>query len=191
MTRFRVLSTKAIHESNRIEGFNSEEADATLREAWAKLNQWLQNDVTAGQLTARKIARTQELVVIHQEDMPDIWRGRYRFQVGGRSTATDVWVGGHKMPSVETLERKLEAWLDEYGDFEDEYDPIEAHIAFERIHPFMDGNGRTGRLLLWGYQKWNNLPYTEITYRDRFAYYDWFKTPEIDSNKPKVEPVDN
>lgn len=180
----QVLSSVLIHESNRIEGFNSEEADAALREAWTKLTQWLHNSVSYGQLNARKIAKVQEIVVSHQEDLPDIWRGRYRHQVASnRSTIGDVWVGGHKMPSPVKLSRLLDEWVQKYGDFEDQYDPIEAHIAFERIHPFMDGNGRTGRLLLWGYQKWNKLPFTEITYRDRWDYYDWFKTSE--------EPVDN
>lgn len=34
----------------------------------------------------------------------------------------------------------------------------EMHIEFERIHPFADGNGRAGRLLIWHEMIHNNIP---------------------------------
>lgn len=54
-------------------------------------------------------------------------------------------------PTGETLIRELLGNLEEYYNIEDEIDPLIklaiSHYQFEAIHPFYDGNGRTGRIL--------------------------------------------
>lgn len=46
----------------------------------------------------------------------------------------------------------------------------EAHIAFERIHPFSDGNGRTGRMVMNYSLLQNDLPPVVISKDDRATY---------------------
>lgn len=60
--------------------------------------------------------------------------------------------GGIVPPSWVEVPPALSTWLEEVSDIAHRERPIEAlaaaHGAFERIHPFLDGNGRAGRLLL-------------------------------------------
>lgn len=62
-----------------------------------------------------------------------------------------VRVGAHIAPAPEHIERLLDTLLTDYESSHDEYflDRISRfHLEFERIHPFVDGNGRIGRVLI-------------------------------------------
>lgn len=59
-------------------------------------------------------------------------------------------VGGADTTDPDGVKREMKALLTSYNKKEDVTleDIIEFHVAFERIHPFQDGNGRVGRLIM-------------------------------------------
>lgn len=152
-----------VHESNLIEGFDSEEADEALTKAWT----YLKHQKHANRpLTNEMIKEVQKRVVSHQDNVKDLWPGAYRDR--GR---VNVWVGGREGLSPSLIQGAMDSWLEHWL----ENNPIENHITFEHIHPFVDGNGRTGRLLLW-YQEfcYEGRQPTLIRNRTKGEYYKWF-----------------
>ena len=53
------------------------------------------------------------------------------------------------------------------------------HIEFEKIHPFEDRNGRTGRLLLNYELLKNNLTPLVIAKEDRIKYFEFIKDNNV------------
>ena len=49
------------------------------------------------------------------------------------------------------------------------------HIEFEKIYPFEDGNGRTGRLLINYELIRNNISPVVITKEDRVKYFEFIR----------------
>ena len=114
-------------------------------------------------------------------------------------------VGGMNTALPEEVADKMKALLAEYNARKEKTfeDILDFHVKFERIHPFQDGNGRVGRLIMFkeclkynivpfiiednlkmfyyrGLKEWNNekgyLVDTCLTAQDRYkAYLDYFR----------------
>ena len=93
-------------------------------------------------------------------------------------------INSFKTTKPANVETELDALLEKFQNkgvlsFED---IVEFHVCFERIHPFGDGNGRTGRMIMFKQCLQNNrIPFVLLD-RDRAFYLRGLKEWDFEKN---------
>ena len=113
-------------------------------------------DSAGAQLSERYIKELHFLLKTGTSDARLSWFavGEYKNrpnEVGGMETTLPSEVAGQMRTLLKEYNEKQEKSLE---------DILEFHVAFERIHPFQDGNGRVGRLIMFKEcLKYNIVPF--------------------------------
>lgn len=150
--------SKHFHESNLIEGFDSKEADQCVADAWEYIKE-------APRLNMGRIKQVQYHCVKHQDDLTSADKGKFRKDI--------VYIGGRATQPPIVAKLQLQDLIQDINN--GQIPPKEAHVRFERIHPFTDGNGRTGRILMWWHELQLGQEPTLITKEKVSDYYEWFR----------------
>lgn len=146
-----------IRQSNLIEGIDDGLQDARSMGAWA----WLSNQIRISEPILLDLHRG---ITIDQLSRAE--SGHYR--------TVGVTVGGRVCPPAINVPYLITDWLQNMAFYSD-HTPKELHVEFEKIHPFIDGNGRTGRMLMWWHELKLGQQPTLILNDKKGDYYEWFR----------------
>jgi len=129
-------------------------------QGYADAARWVYGQaLDSGGWTSGQLLTMTEVRQVHRMALEPVWGvaphpGATEREAPGSFREHDIqpFPGGMVPPSWIEVPAALSTWLEEVSNVAGQARPIEAlagvHGAFERIHPFLDGNGRTGRLLL-------------------------------------------
>lgn len=158
-----------LEESNAIEGvYDSYSLDQAVL-SWKYL---ISNDV----LSHSVILKMHKILMLNKKDLLPNQIGYFRM--------IPVYIGGREAMHYSQIQGSLQAWIDranlmiKYPGSRIENDINLHHVEYEKIHPFVDGNGRTGRMLLNFQRVKAGLPILVIKESEKHDYYEWFRNIE-------------
>ena len=186
---FEDFFTRATHHSNGIEGntlsmaetyaiiFNQKniKVNAEPREFYEAINHkyaidYILNDM-CDDMTERDIIAIAKTVNKNINEID-----------GYRKTQVFISGAEHIPPAPNMLKQKMMYFLHNYNNIvcDTIFEKIAtAHIEFERIHPFSDGNGRTGRLLICYELLKNNIAPAIINKDNKMEYLKYIENQDV------------
>lgn len=148
-----------LQESNLIEGVSDDASLEQAIQAWIYLEQQKSLNLD--------VILTAHAILMANQDIPEKDKGALRQDL--------VIVGWRDCPNPKHLPQLMKHWVHEYANKASNSTEIKtAHIQFELIHPFIDGNGRIGRMIMNWQRIRISLPIIVISANDRQNYYRWF-----------------
>ncbi len=191
----KMYATKEATNSNRIEGTRTTFEDAIspveqvkpeLRDDWHEVQNYIQA-INYSVETLNELPISMRLLKEAHKILLQGVRGEHK--TPGEIRKTQNWIGGSSLQDAFFIPPEPNLLPELLSDIEkflhNEYLQVPeliragiAHYQFETIHPFLDGNGRTGRLLIILYLISTGLLNKPVLYisdffeRNRMSYYD-------------------
>ena len=124
-------------------------------------------DHATGRITEPHIKQLHRILKTNTSDSQKSW-----FAVGDYKRLPNE-VGGEETAQPKEVHARMKELLGAYNSLKHVKieDVLDFHVRFERIHPFQDGNGRVGRLLLFWQCLQNDIVPFIITEDLRLYYY--------------------
>lgn len=144
----------------------------------ARVFEYIKNKISTKNIDKELMLFLHKMLMTNiRDDIAGRFRKQYEY----------VRISTHVAPAPEHIEAMMDALILEYSSIHNLHflEKISNfHLEFEHIHPFNDGNGRIGRVLM-NYQLMQfGFPTVIIRDKEKDAYYDSFKEYR-DSNKKK------
>ena len=178
-----------VYDSNAIEGSPVTEADTYLilnsdsfsekysqkdNQEVVSLHKGFKYILTKPDLTVRTLLNIHKYVLYFDPDNAGVYR------------TAPVHIGDKNMPPFELIDDKINDLFADIKNIEND-DVFEAisrfHLRFENIHPFIDGNGRVGRLLINLMLIHAGFLPVNVKVADKGKYYRAFRQYDIDTSK--------
>ncbi|MBI5794135.1 Fic family protein [Candidatus Uhrbacteria bacterium] len=181
-------STLSLKETERILLDLEVSRNVSVREVFeaknlARVMQYIESKGVQAELSTEQILLLHKMLMVN---INDNIAGRFR------KKGEYVRVGTHIAPAPEHVERMMEGILIEYSSDSISYfsDKIARfHLDFETIHPFCDGNGRIGRVLI-NYQLMQlGFPSVIIRDKEKQIYYKSFGNYKDAGNSRTMEKI--
>ena len=141
-----------------------------------------------------KRAKEQELTLDVILSLHKMLIGNIRDDIAGRFRKGDerVRVGSHISPPAKEIVEMLENMLSDYNAVSHEHIVkriARLHLTFEYVHPFIDGNGRIGRVINNYLLIREGFVPINIKFIDRKKYYDAFKEFDEEGRTTIMEEI--
>lgn len=152
-----------LEESNIIEGELDKESVDEAYAAWKFC-------IGHKEMTPDIIKHTHS-ILMKNRDLEDKYKGAWR--------DVPVWIGGNikNQPPI-VIDSLIRDWCEDIKSHKTLDEIKKDHVRFEDIHPFIDGNGRMGRILMnWQLVK-AKKPLCVILNKEKMDYYKWFQEPK-------------
>jgi len=137
---------------------------------------------------------SKELILqLHKLVVQNTLRTELKNQIGKYRTL-QVYIRGTKWlpPKPNNVSKEMASLLSWYSKNKKKLHPIILasyfHSAFETIHPFVDGNGRVGRLLMNLILHKHNFPMINIPNKEKYKYYKALEASQLEGDlRPLVK----
>lgn len=155
--KFSETELEFLSQSNAIEGVRDKRSLEDAKKAWAFIRD-------RKRLTVLMILKAHKILMKNQPLLSEE-KGAYR--------RCRVWVGGREGLDWPAIPQVMAMWVNDFKPLSSNL--VQEHVSFEKIHPFVDGNGRIGRMIY----NWHRLQVGANIHvihegMEQYLYYKWF-----------------